>query len=806
MIKKDPSNAMRFRTKFIMTAVFSVLFAAVAGNFFKISVLDNKKYQDMANDQHFGSVSISAHRGSIYDAKGATLAKSATVYWMFVDPNTFKSDLESLQKRIDKRTVDKANGTYVPVFDENGKEVDALPASAEEFRQQAVNYLSLKLNITAKSVEEALAKDTQYVRLKDQVEKPLADEVTSYFYDMGFVSVGSEEDTKRYYPQKDLAASVIGFTTGNVAYGVEAYYDDYLSGVDGRTVSAMDSKGKELPYRYSKTFEPKDGSDVYLTIDREIQYILEKHLEEMSVDHDVKNRSCAILMNPQTGAVLGMATYPSFDLNDPYPLNGDMLLKKIFTEKKIENPNENDIKEYTPEARERQWRNKCVSERYEPGSVFKIITAASALEEKAIDINKFTYYCDGLEILPDGDEQLTVKCHKIDGHKSETFQDALTNSCNPAFMNIGRALGIEKFHSYFDAFGFEEQTGIDLPAEGLGDLPPLEDTPERRAMTHIDLAEGSFGQCETVTPIELITACSAVVNGGYLLRPYVVDKIVDSDGNIVLRNERTVRRQVISEDTSAKMRTALENVVVDNQSGNVNIKGYAIGGKSGTSQRLSEINQTLDENKQENAYIQEYGASYICFTPADNPELILLVLADMPDKEGDQYYGSKCAVPCAEKILEDVLAYMDKSPEYSERELQNLDIKVPLVKGASIDDAVRTLEGIGVKRDNIKVIGNGIEVVEQSPQTGKGISKDGYVYLYTEKGNTTDLVMVPDLTNCSPSYVNQAIYDYGLNYTSKNSIDGQEGAVVESQSIEPGKMVARGTSIEVKFRLQQFND
>lgn len=797
---------MRFRTKFVMTAVFSVLFAAVAGNFFKISVLDNKKYQDMANDQHFGSVSISAHRGSIYDAKGVTLAKSATVYWMFVDPNTFKSDLESLQKRIDKRTVDKANGTYVPVFDENGKEVDALPASAEEFRQQAVNYLSLKLNITAKSVEDALAQDTQYVRLKDQVEKPLADEVTSYFYDMGFVSIGSEEDTKRYYPQKDLAASVIGFTTGNVAYGVEAYYDEYLSGVDGRTVSAMDSTGKELPYRYSKTFEPKDGSDVYLTIDREIQYILEKHLEEMSVEHDVKNRSCAILMNPQSGAVLGMATYPSFDLNDPYPLNGDMLLKKIFTEKKIENPNESDIKEYTPEARERQWRNKCVSERYEPGSVFKIITAASALEEKAIDINKFTYYCDGLETLPDGDEQLTVKCHKIDGHKSETFQDALTNSCNPAFMNIGRALGIEKFHNYFDAFGFEERTGIDLPYEANGDLPPLEDTPERRAMTHIDLAEGSFGQCETVTPIELITACSAVVNGGYLLRPYVVDKIVDSDGNIVLKNERTVRRQVISEDTSSKMRTALENVVVDNQSGNVNIKGYAIGGKSGTSQRLSEINQTLDENKQEIAYIQEYGASYICFTPADNPELILLVLADMPDKEGDQYYGSKCAVPCAEKILEDVLAHMDKSPEYSERELQNLDIKVPLVKGTSIDDAVRTLEGIGVKRDNIKVIGNGIEVVEQSPQTGKAISKDGYVYLYTEKGNTSDLVMVPDLTNCSPSYVNQAIYDYGLNYTSKNSIDGQEGAVVESQSIEPGKMVARGTSIEVKFRLQQFND
>ena len=398
VINTNPSNAMRFRSKIVMTAAFSLLFTAVAANFFKISVLDNKKYQTMANDQHFGSISISAHRGSIYDANGYTFAKSATVYKIFIDPQSFQEDMKNLGKLIEKRNADKANGTYTPVYDEEGNETNVLPASTDEFREQAATFLASKLSVTADKVKEAMDAEGRYVEFKTQIEKPVADEIAEFFGDVGFVSVGSVEDTKRYYPQNELAAQVVGFTNGNIAYGIESYYDSYLSGVDGRTVSAVDSNGKELPYRYSKTFEPKDGSDVYLTIDRELQFILEKRLQEMSVEHDVKNRSCAILMNPQTGAVLSMATYPSFDLNDPMELADDgMLLRKIFTEKKIDNPTEKDIEEYTPEARERQWKNKCISETYEPGSVFKIVTAASAIEEKTIDVNKFSYNCEGFE-------------------------------------------------------------------------------------------------------------------------------------------------------------------------------------------------------------------------------------------------------------------------------------------------------------------------------------------------------------------------------------------------------------------------
>ena len=806
MTNPNPTNAMRFRTKIVMTAAFSVLFAAVAGNFFKISVLDNKKYQEMANDQHFGSISISAHRGTIYDSNGVTLAKSATVYKVFIDPKNFKEGIKNLQNRIDKRNLDKANGTYTPAYDEEGNEKNVLPASTDAFKEEAANLLASKLGISVEKVKKAFDQDSQYVVLQEKVEKPVADEIIDYFLDFGIGAVNIEEDTKRYYPQNDLAAAVVGFTNGNVSYGVEASYDKYLSGIDGRTVSAKDSTGKELPYRYSKTFDPKDGSDVYLTIDREIQYILEKHLKEMSDDHKVKNRSCAILMNPQTGDVLGMATYPSYDLNEPGTLSSDMLLKKVISEKKKDNPTEQEMVEYNAEALERQRRNKCIGERYEPGSVFKIITAASAIEEKAIDIDTFSYCCNGFELLPNGENTLRINCHELAGHGVEDFRKALRDSCNPSFMAMGSALGINKFHYYFDAFGFEENTGIDLPAEGMGLLPPLKETNGVPAMNHIDLAEASFGQCETVTPIELITACSAVINGGYLLEPHVVSKVVDSDGNIVLKNERTVRRQVISEDTSAKMRDALHEVVEKNPNGNVNLKGYAIGGKSGTSQRLSELNNADSANNEEDANTMEYGASYICFTPANDPELILLVLADMPDNSPDSYYGSTVAVPCAKEILTDVLKYLDKSPEYSAQELENLDIKIPLVKGASIDDAKQKLIQSGIAEENIFIKGSGIEVTEQSPKTGKYISKDGNVYLYTERGSSEEMVSVPDFTYYTPSALNQAIYDYGLNYVVKTAITGQEDAYVKRQSIAAGTMVPVGTTIEFEFQLQLFND
>lgn len=774
-VKHIPIKKMKFRVRVVMTLVFFLLFLVVAINFFHISVVQNERFQAMANDQHFGSILISAHRGSIYDSKGSTLAKSASVYKVFLDPKQFKKELETLQKSIDSRNKKKLNGDYKAEYDEDGNEINTLPESADAFRTEAISFLSEKLGITPEKVNDAMEANNQYSILQDQVEKPVADEVLAFFDKYGLISLNVEEDTKRYYPHNELAASVIGFTSagGEGMYGVEAYYDDYLAGVDGRTISAKDSNGNELPYRYSKTYSAKNGDDVYLTIDTEIQYTLEKYLAEMVSKFEVKNRACAILMNAKTGAIYGMATNPSFDLNEPYEVADPLAIERISQ------LTGDAATKATANAREAQWKNKCITEIYEPGSVFKVITSAAAVEENLIDFNNDSFYCSGSVTIPGA---APIHCHDWGGHGAQSFQQALTNSCNPAFMEIGGRLGAEKFCYYYDAFGLRERTGIDLPAEGIGIGFEAEN------MSEVDLAVSAFGQGDTLTPMEMITSYCAAINGGYLLEPYVVDKIVDEDGNIVFRNERTVRRQVVSEDTSEKIRTALGNVVTGSSGGNVSIKGYSIGGKSGTSERLS-----LDAD--------EYGASYVCFTPVEDPEIILLVLADMPNADIG-YYGSVVAVPTARHIFEDVLPYLGYYPQYTDEEVEELDIKIPLLEG-SISNAKTTLEGLGV---NYEIIGNGIEVVAQSPQTGSSVAKGGCVYLYTEKGNTVEYTTVPDLQYVSPEVANESITYCQLNYVAKGASVKRSNAVVNSQSIPAGTKVPIGTTIELEFIVNANQD
>ncbi len=777
-----PSKSMKVRVKIIMIIVFFALFSLVIGKFFKVAIIDNEKYQKKANDMHFGSITISAHRGSIYDSTGTPLAKSASVYKVFLDPKAFRSDLESLQKKIDEQNAEKLAGTYQAPTDANGMPDDNMPVSAEAFKQSAIVFLSEKLGITTEKVSEAMVADNQYSILQDQVEKPVADEVLAYFNQYGLVSLNVEEDTKRYYPQSECAAPVIGFTNadGDGLYGLEAYYNEYLSGVDGKTISAKDSNGNELPYRYSKTYPAKNGDDLYLTIDMTLQYYLEDHLQEMVNEFEVKQRGCAILMNAKTGAIYAMATYPSFDLNNPYEISDPNEASKIAQ------LTGDEATAAKAEAREAQWKNKCITEIYEPGSTFKIITSASAIEENVIDLERDSFYCDGAMMI-DGWPR-PIKCHDTGGHGSQTFYEALTHSCNPAFMQIGARLGIEKFCQYFNAFGLDEKTGIDLPGESVG-ISYNVDT-----MSNVDLATCSFGQGNTVTPMNMITAAAAAINGGYLLQPYVVEKIVDSNGNVVLKNERTVKRQVVSEDTSAKMRVALERVVTDGRGGNVTIKGYSIGGKSGTSERISQNKSDSEEPE------YEYAASYICFTPADDPEIILLVMADMPNKEIG-YYGSTVAVPTARDILTDALPYLGYSPQYSDEEIENLDVKIPLLEG-KLENAKATLDGLGIE---YVVVGEGTEVLAQSPVTGSSISKDGCVYLYTEE-NTSEYTEVPDFKGMTASWANETAAAYGLNFVATGASTERSDSVVSKQSKEVGEKVLKGTVIELEFIVNQNSD
>ena len=427
---------------------------------------------------------------------------------------------------------------------------------------------------------------------------------------------------------------MIGFVDndGNGFYGLEAYYDSNLSGIDGKTVTAVDANRNEMPYRYSKTYPAQDGDDIYVTIDMTLQTYLENAITDMVDTFQVANRACGIILDAKTGAVRAMASVRGFDPNDPYAIYDQLTQSQIMLL-----PEGDERDKAVAAARETQWRNKCVTETYIPGSVFKVFTASSGLEENAISYQD-RFFCSGE--YPMAGKPEPFHCWKRRGHGSESFEEILTNSCNPAFISIGLKLGADKFSRYFEAFGLTEKTGIDLPGETSSVYI------SRNRMGDIELASSSFGQTNSLTPIEMVTGYAAVVNGGYLLQPYVVSKIVDKDGNVVQSNSKTVRRQVISEETSAEMRRALRAVVENNGGSNAYIKGYKIGGKSGTAQKVV---------KGVNERDWEYVASYCCFAPADDPEIVMLIMADEPNRKID-YYGSSVVVPYSRSILANVLS------------------------------------------------------------------------------------------------------------------------------------------------------
>ena len=596
----------------ILTPLFGVAALLIAG-LSNLTINQHQRYAEMANNTHFTSRTITASRGTIYDSKGAPLAWSATVYKVFIDPSQYRKDMDAIEVTMEKRRKLQEAGELP-----EGKRV----ATRQEIEKEVVELLTSKLGITRDTVVEAMEKDSQYVVLKTQVDKVTADELTAYFDSLGMESVSTEQDSKRYYPQNDMAAQVIGFTNtdGDGQYGLEYYYNDYLSGVNGRSVSAKDAQGNSMPYRHSSIYPAQDGASIYLTLDTTLQYCLEKNLKEMSDTYEVANRSCGIIMNAKTGAVYAMATYPSFDLNDPSAISDPKV------EAQLKALPEDEYQEAYINAREKQWKNKAISEVYVPGSVFKIFTASAAIEEKAVDWETYGYYCSG-EYRISGAEP--IHCHNRNGHGTLSFQGALTQSCNPAFIDIGRKLGIHKFCTYFSSFGLTEKTGIDLPGETSSIYREEED------MSFVDLATSSFGQSNVLTPMEMITGIAASVNGGYLVTPHVVDRIVSSDGNIVKTFGTNVRRQVISEETSQVMRRLLQGVVDDKSGANAHIDGYKIGGKSGTAQSV--VNGRVSE--------KDYVASYTCFAPADDPEIIMLVMADAPNgcaEHGDRLLRLLC--------------------------------------------------------------------------------------------------------------------------------------------------------------------
>lgn len=760
----QPTNKMRFKLNLVVLPLFLAFTGWILVSLFETSITDNLKYQTLANDTQFKSKTVKANRGSIYDANGKILAQSATVYSICVDPN-----MVYVQQQKEAKEKD------------DGKEQEGIPES-QRMIDTAAAILSEELSVDYDYAVKQLTtngENSRWAIIAKSIEKPKADEIIARAEEEDVSGlIFRNLDTKRYYPQGELAAAVIGFTNydGDGIYGVESKYNDYLKGVDGKVISAVDAFQNEMPYKNDKIYDAQDGNSLYLTLDMTLQYYAEKYLEQQVEAHDVQNRACAIIMNVNTGAVLAMASTPGFDLNDR-----NSLYNPADTARLSGIADEDEYNELYSALREQQWKNKAITELYYPGSVFKVVTGSAALEEKAISLNS-TFNCGQVITVADTD----IHCWANYSHGSQDFTTAMTNSCNPAFIQIGQLLGKDKFFDYFKAYGFTEPTGIDLPGEANSIYV---NTSEKGP---VELASCSFGQTNKVTPLQMITAYAAVVNGGYLVTPYVVSKIVDSNGNVIKTTEPSIKRQVISEETSAEMRQVLESVVNTKGGSNAYIKGYAIGGKSGTSQKIDKSRETGNDDL--------YVSSYCAFAPADDPEIIMLVMVDEPtakDANGSlMYYGSIVAVPAVVNVLKEALPYLGYYPEYTKEELEALGVTLPSVEGESVSIAKETLEALSL---SVTVVGSGENVVAQVPARSSSIPRNGRVVLYTEENYETEYTTVPNIIGYGLSDVNAILTNADLNFKVGDGAANHSGAVAYSQNYAEGNIVPKGTIIEVTF-------
>lgn len=691
-----------------------------------IQIIRGPKLRAEAESDQMRDSVISPKRGTIYDRNRKVLAQSASTETVCISP----------------KAIDEAK-------------------NAEEVARNLSEILGLDYTDIYNKTQK---KESQYAVIKKKVEKETADKIR----ELKLKGVSLQEDTKRYYPGGAFASHIIGFTGDDSQGlgGVELVYDNELKGVPGRIRTAKNANGTDMPYESEQYLDAVEGSDVVLCIDEVIQHFVENHLETARVNNQVADGAAAIVMNPKTGEILAMSTKPDFDLNAPFEITNTEVKAQIDTLS-----GEEYKKAYNKELF-KEWRNKAVVDTYEPGSTFKAITASAALETGTSKLTD-SFFCSGVKHVSDWD----IKCHKTGGHGAEDFVHAVYNSCNPAFIDIGLKLGVHNFCQYFAAFGFTEKTGFDLPGEAVGSFY-TEDN-----MATINLATSAFGQSQTVTPLQMINAMSAIANGGNLMKPYVIKQVVDADGNVIKNIEPTVVRRVISEETSKTMRSILEGVVSEGGGRNAYVAGYRIAGKTGTSEKLPRGSNT-------------YIASFCGFAPADDPQIVCLVMLDNP--QGGNYYGGMIAAPVVGSIIEDTLRYLGVEPQYTESESGGADIEMPEVRGKSLEEAKNALVSAGLK---YRVIGSGDSIVDQTPKPGVGLSSGSVGILYTESG-AEEMVTVSDLSGMSSMDCNIALANSGLNFKVSGPGKTEQASSARAAKQEPaaGSTVAAGTIVSVEFR------
>ena len=765
------NQRLRRRTVWLLVIILALGFGAVITRLAFLQLVQGEELQRRAVEQQLSDTTISAKRGTIYDCNGKILAQSASVWRVVMAPAYFENDEE--------RHFVASRLASILDLDEN--------ELFEDTKQQTY-YVSVKRKVESEQKEELLK---------------LQQEIRDKYKKSGILSL--LDDYKRYYPYSDLASSVIGFTGSDDQglWGLEYQYDDYLTGTPGRIVAAQNGIQTEMPFDYNQNIDAIDGNSLVLTIDETVQSIVEKHLKQAVIDNAVHDRAVCIIMDVNSGELKACATVNGFDLNDPFEIteeqkqeieeiDNEYLIEKGYTEdpsllSKTERDKLIDRAKAEAEsaALSKNWRNKAISDTYYPGSVFKMITLAMALEENAVSATD-RFQCNGSYTVADAKP---IHCHNTSGHGSQTYAECLLNSCNPGFIQIGQRVGEEKFWNYYQAFGFSQKTDIDLPGESEDQFFDWEG--EEGAMSPVDLAVASFGQNFSITPIQMITAACAVCNGGKLVQPHVVKQILDNDGNVVKNISTEAKRQVISEQVSEELTSILEQNATSGSGKNGYVAGYRVGGKTGTSEKLIDVNGDG---------VDDYIASFCGFAPANNPKYAALVFFDAP--LGGNYYGSAVAAPVFAEIMSEVLPYLEVVAQYTDEELANIDTTAGSYVGFSVSDATRTANSDGF---NVTVKGEGNTVISQNPSAGSLIPMGGTVVLYTDEESTSDVVVVPDFIGYSVSDVNYIASTYGLNVSVTGTVSSAD-SVSNAQSIEEGQEVAPGTVITVTFFSEGIND
>lgn len=721
----------------ILSVVVIFLLTTSGVRVFYLQAVRGEELARKAESQQLKDTEISAMRGTIYDADGNVLAQSATVWNIYLDPLEIDND----EKRA--LIVDELSKLFE--YDEEEK------AKLKE-KTKAQNHYEIVEKKVENNIKEKISEFVSKNRLGD--------------------CIGSEQATKRYYPYGSLASSVIGFTGADDQglSGIEAFYDEELTGTNGRVITAKDAVSNKIANDYETSVEASDGNSLYLTINQTIQYYLEKGLRETMEEYQAKG-AYGVVMNCNTGAVLAMSSLPDYDCNEPYTLTYSKNKKEI---KKL--TDETEKEEAESAAVQNQWRNFTVSDTYVPGSVFKTFIACAALEENVVSLDT-TYTCTGSIKV----DEYTMKCHYHPGHGTENFTQGLENSCNPFFITVGQKLGVHNYFKYFDAFGFTDKTNIDLPGEAL----PQYYTEDQYGI--VELSSASFGQTNSLTPIQVCTGLCAIANGGKLVQPYLVSSVVDSEGKTVKKTETTVKRQVISSETSETVRQMMKSVVDNGTGKNGYVAGYSVGGKTGTSTKLGESKEGEGDK-----YIVSFGA----IAPTDNPEIAMLIIIDEPNQ--DLGGGALCA-PIAAQVVEESMGVLGIEPKYDEDELKNISKTAPNVIDKSLDDAKTELKEYGL---NYSVIGNGDKIVRQCPTAAGTIPNGGTVFLYTddaEKQTST----VPDFTGLTVSEAKDLakMNDLNLEISGNNMSSGT--VVAFRQSEEKETTVEKGTVITVTFKNTQ---